>query len=241
MQEVKTLEERLQKILSRYGIASRRQAEQIIVEGRVRVNGNTARLGDCADETEDVIQVDGQRLKKRPDTIYLMLNKPRGYVTTLHDEKGRKSVADLVKDCGQRVYPIGRLDLNSEGLLLLTNDGALANKLMHPKGEVIKKYHVWVNGYGDDTLKRMSDPIEIDGRNTHPAQVRVLSAKDGAAMLEIQLQDGRNRQIRRLCERAEVSVTRLKRVQEGIVTLGDLPVGKWRYLSEEEITALNIE
>lgn len=240
MQEVKILEERLQKILSKYGIASRRQAERMIEEGRVRVNGNTAKVGDCADEQEDVIQVDGVRLKKRPDTIYLMLNKPRGYVTTLHDEKGRKNVADLVKDCGQRVYPIGRLDLYSEGLLLFTNDGTLANKLMHPKGEIVKKYHVWINGYRNDTLERMSASIEIDGRHTHPAKVRTLSVKDSAAILEIQLQDGRNRQIRRLCEYAEVSVTRLKRVQEGVVSLGDLPVGKWRYLSEEEITALNI-
>ena len=141
------MEQRLQKILSNYGIASRRKAEQMILDRRVRVNGNTASLGDVADDEEDVIEVDGVRLKKQPARVVLMLNKPRGYVCTLSDEKGRKNVAELVSGCGARVYPVGRLDLNSEGLLLLTNDGELANRLTHPKKEVDKVYLVWLSQY----------------------------------------------------------------------------------------------
>ena len=232
------MEERLQKILSRYGVASRRQAEVMLSEGRVRVNGNTARLGDTADISEDVIEVDGVRLKKAPPRLCIMLNKPRGYVTTMQDEKGRRNVSELVQDCGQRVYPVGRLDMFSEGLLLLTNDGALANRLMHPKGTVRKIYHVWVSGFYPEAMKILSSSIEIDGRKTIPAKVRVLKERDGVAMLEFVLQEGRNRQIRRLCETASVTTTRLKRVQEGGLSLGDLPVGKWRVLTDQEIRIL---
>lgn len=232
------MEERLQKILSYYGVASRRQAEVMLVEGRIRVNGNTAHLGDTADVTEDVIEVDGVRLKKAPPRLCIMLNKPRGYVTTMQDEKGRRNVSELVLDCGQRVYPVGRLDMFSEGLLIMTNDGALANKLMHPKGTVKKIYHVWVSGFYPEAVKKLSSSIEIDGRKTSPAKVRVLNENAGVAMLEIQLEEGRNRQIRRLCEAALVTVTRLKRVQEGGLSLGELPVGKWRVLTEAEIRIL---
>lgn len=232
------MEERLQKILSYYGVASRRQAELMLVEGRIRVNGNTAHLGDTADVTEDVIEVDGVRLKKAPPRLCIMLNKPRGYVTTMQDEKGRRNVSELVLDCGQRVYPVGRLDMFSEGLLIMTNDGALANKLMHPKGTVKKIYHVWVSGFYPEAVKKLSSSIEIDGRKTSPAKVRVLNENAGVAMLEIQLEEGRNRQIRRLCEAALVTVTRLKRVQEGGLSLGELPVGKWRVLTEAEIRIL---
>lgn len=232
------MEERLQKIISRYGVASRRQAEKMLEEGRVRVNGNTAHLGDTADEKEDVIEVDGIRLKKAPPVRCILLNKPRGYVTTMQDEKGRKNVSELVQDCGQRVYPVGRLDMYSEGLLIMTNDGALANRLMHPKGTVCKVYHVWISGYYADAEKKLGASIVIDGRSTVPAKVRVLKQKDTVAMVEIELMEGRNRQIRRLCEAAGVRVTRLKRVQEGKLRLGDLPVGKWRELTEEEIALL---
>jgi len=232
------MEERLQKIISRYGVASRRQAEVLLQEGRVRVNGNTARLGDTADEREDVIEVDGVRLKKAPPRLVLMLNKPRGYVTTMQDEKGRKNVSELVADCGQRVYPVGRLDLFSEGLLLMTNDGELANRLMHPKGEIKKVYHVWVSRYYNGAEKKLTDSIEIDGRKTRPAEVRLLHQKSETAMLEVTLSEGRNRQIRRLCEHAGITVTRLKRVKEGALSLGDLPVGKWRQLTVEEIGQL---
>lgn len=207
-------------------------------EGRVRVNGNTASLGDTADDTCDVIELDGVRLKKAPETRYIMLNKPRGYVTTLHDEQGRKSIADLVADCGTRVYPVGRLDQYSEGLLLLTNDGKLANEMMHPRGRVTKVYHVWVSDYCEKCLSQLRLPIEIDGRMTQPAGVWLLSQSGQTAMLEFVLKEGRNRQIRRLCQRSDLTVTRLKRVQEGELRLGSLPVGSWRDLTPQECQSL---
>lgn len=232
------MEERLQKILSRYGVASRRQAEVLLAEGRVRVNGNTAKLGDTADDREDVIEVDGVRLKKAPSKLYIMLNKPRGYVTTLKDEKGRRNVTELVRDCGARVYPVGRLDMYSEGLLIMTNDGEMANRLMHPKGSVKKVYHVWVSGFRPEALEQLSASIEIEGRMTIPARIQVLQHRGEIAKLSFELQEGRNRQIRRLCQEAGVTVTRLKRVQEGQLKLGALQVGAWRELTWEEVAAL---
>ena len=233
------MEQRLQKILSNYGVASRRKAEQMILDRRVRVNGNTASLGDAADDEEDVIEVDGVRLKRQPARIVLMLNKPRGYVCTLSDEKGRKNVAELVSGCGARVYPVGRLDLNSEGLLLLTNDGELANRLTHPKKEVDKVYLVWLSHYIPGCEASIASPIEIDGRPTSPAKVEKLRQEGETALLRITIHEGRNRQIRRLCERANVTVTRLRRVAEGSLQLGDLKPGQWRVLTEEEIAGLS--
>lgn len=234
------MEERLQKLLSRYGVASRRQAEQMILNGRVRVNGNTAHLGETADDDADVIEVDGVPLRRTPPRVYIMLNKPRGYVTTLRDEQGRRNVTELVRDCGQRVYPVGRLDLYSEGLLLLTNDGALANQLMHPKNAVRKVYQVWVSGFYPGADQKLKQPVEIDGRRTRPAHVRLRMQKEHIAMLEVTLSEGRNRQIRRLCQNAGLTVTRLRRVQEGGLCLGDLPVGRWRYLLPEELQQLKL-
>lgn len=233
--------ERLQKIISRHGLASRRQAETMLTDGRVTVNGIPASLGDSADEEIDQIAVDGVCLTKSPEKICLMLNKPKGYVTTLSDEQGRKTVAELVADCGQRVYPVGRLDLASEGLLLLTNDGDLANALTHPKGSVQKIYHVWLRGFREDSLQQLQRSIVIDGRGSIPAKVRVLSQKDGTTLAEFTLFEGRNRQIRRLCEAAGVTVIRLKRVQEGCLQLGELPVGKWRLLTDDELSRLKKE
>ena len=233
------MEQRLQKILSNYGVASRRKAEQMILDRRVRVNGNTASLGDAADDEEDVIEVDGVRLKRQPARIVLMLNKPRGYVCTLSDEKGRKNVAELVSGCGARVYPVGRLDLNSEGLLLLTNDGELANRLTHPKKEVDKVYLVWLSQYIPGCEASIASPIEIDGRPTSPAKVEKLRQEGETALLRITIHEGRNRQIRRLCERANVTVSRLRRVAEGPLRLGDLKPGQWRVLTEEEIAGLS--
>ncbi len=233
------MEQRLQKILSNYGVASRRKAEQMILDRRVRVNGNTASLGDAADDEEDVIEVDGVRLKRQPARIVLMLNKPRGYVCTLSDEKGRKNVSELVANCGARVYPVGRLDLNSEGLLLLTNDGELANRLTHPKKEVDKVYLVWLSQYIPGCEASIASPIEIDGRPTSPAKVEKLRQEGETALLRITIHEGRNRQIRRLCERANVTVTRLRRVAEGPLRLGDLKPGQWRVLTEEEIAGLS--
>jgi len=234
------MEERLQKILSRYGVSSRRKAEELIVQGRVRLNGNTARLGDTAVDGEDVIQVDGVALRREPPRVYLMLHKPRGFVTTLQDEKGRKAVWELVQDCGQRVYPVGRLDLNSEGLLLMTNDGAFAQKMTHPSREIRKVYRVWVSDYTPGAEKKVAESVEMDGRRTVPAGVRLCTVKDTVAQLEVTLQEGRNRQVRRLCQHAGLTVTRLRRVQEGPLHLGDLPAGQWRHLTPEELDSLGL-
>ena len=232
------MEERLQKILSRYGVASRRQAEVMLSEGRVRVNGNTAQLGDTADVSEEVIEVDGVRLKKAPPRLCIMLNKPRGYVTTMQDEKGRRNVSELVQDCGQRVYPVGRLDMDSEGLLIMTNDGDFANKLMHPSHEVDKVYRVTVKGYSDAALELVKRPIVLDGYKIKKPKVEVLSVCGGQAQLLITIHEGRNRQVRRMCAAAGMQVKRLVRIKEGNVALGSLPRGKWRYLTQEELAEL---
>lgn len=227
--------ERLQKILSARGIASRRTAEKMIEEGRVTVNGAVALLGQSADPERDAICLDGQPLPAGGEPVYLMLHKPRGFVTTLSDEKGRRNVSELVADCGCRVYPIGRLDMDSEGLLLFTNDGAFANRLMHPKHEVEKVYLAWVQGYTEAAADQLKKPIELDGYRIRPPKVRV--TKPG--LLEITIHEGRNRQVRRMCESAGMHVTRLKRVREGKIALGDLPLGKWRYLTPGELCWLN--
>lgn len=232
------MEERLQKILSRYGVASRRRAETLLLDGRVRVNGNTASLGDTADPERDVIQVDGVRLKKPPEFVYILLNKPRGYVTTLADERGRKQVSQLVEGCGERVYPVGRLDMYSEGLLLMTNDGALANGLMHPGRQVDKVYHVWVSNYEPEAMHVLTGPMELDGMPIRPARATVLMRKEGQALLRMTIHEGKNRQIRKMCAQAGLTVTRLQRVSEGPVKLGELKVGAWRHLSKEEVAAL---
>ncbi|MBQ5748651.1 MAG: rRNA pseudouridine synthase [Oscillospiraceae bacterium] len=232
------MEERLQKIISRYGVASRRKAEELILERRVRVNGNTAVLGDTAIDGEDVIEVDGKVLRHEPERVYLMLHKPRGYVTTMADEKGRKDVTKLVEDCGARVYPVGRLDMYSEGLLIMTNDGELANRMMHPKRLIDKTYLVWVSNYAAGCEKALSKPIEIDGRRTATAAVRSLKIDGELALFEFIIHEGRNRQIRRLCEAAGLRVTRLRRIAEGPLTLGDLAVGTWRNLTDDELEAL---
>lgn len=232
------MEQRLQKVLSAHGVASRRASEQMILDGRVTVNGQVASLGDKVAETDE-IAVDGAVLMAKPENIYVMLNKPRGYVTTLKDEEGRKNVAELVAGCGGRVYPVGRLDLNSEGLLLLTNDGAVANRLMHPSGNVGKTYCAWVNGFQADTLERLAQPMVMDGYTIRPAQVRCIwSREDGGALLELTIFEGRNRQIRRMCANVDLRVTRLKRVAEGNLQLDTLAVGQWRHLTATEVAYL---
>lgn len=226
--------ERLQKILSARGVASRRVAEKMIEEGRVTVNGLSAQLGQTADPDVDEILLDGKPLPAGSEYVYILLHKPRGYVTTLSDEKGRKTAAELVADCGVRVYPVGRLDMDSEGLLLFTNDGEFANKLMHPKHEIDKAYLTWVERFSENSIVRLQKPIELDGYCIRAPKVRVV--KPG--LLEITIHEGRNRQVRRMCEAAGMQVTRLKRVREGKLSLGDLPLGKWRYLTEEEVKSL---
>ena len=230
--------ERLQKILSARGVASRRKAEEMIQNGLVTVNGVTAALGDTADPDTDEIRIDGRPLPKQERYIYLILNKPRGYVTTLSDEKGRPNAAQLVADCGARVYPVGRLDMDSEGLLLFTNDGAFANALMHPRHEVQKTYDVWVTGYVPGAEVRLARPITLDGYTIRPPKVKLLKAEGQKARFRVTIHEGRNRQVRRMCEAAGMHCTRLRRIQEGSVKLGDLPLGKWRSLTPEEIEKL---
>jgi len=167
-----------------------------------------------------------------------MLNKPRGYVTTLSDEKGRRTVAQLVSDCGQRVYPVGRLDYDSEGLLLLTNDGEFANAMMHPKHRVEKTYAVWVGGYREEATQLLKQPIVLDGYKIHPPKVRLIHVDGDKALYHVTIGEGRNRQVRRMCQHAGMEVLRLKRIREGTLELGDLPLGKWRYLTEDEIAGL---
>ena len=232
------MKERLQKILSARGIASRRKAEEMITQGLVTVNGTVASLGDTADPETDTVLVNGQPLPQQAGYVYILLNKPRGYVTTLSDEKGRPNAASLVSDCGVRVYPVGRLDMDSEGLLLFTNDGEFANSLMHPKHEVNKIYQTWVRGYVPGAEKLLSRPITLDGYTIHPPKVVLQKAEGEKARFLITIHEGRNRQVRRMCQAAGMEVTRLRRVKEGSLSLGDLPLGKWRYLTEAEIAAM---
>lgn len=232
------MEERIQKIMASRGVASRRASEELILQGRVTCNGQVCGLGDRADPEKDTILVDGRPLPSTPDTIYILLHKPRGYVTTLSDEKGRKTVSQLVSDCPQRVYPVGRLDMDSEGLLLLTNDGELANHLMHPSHVVDKVYQVWVQGFSPEGLERLSQPIELDGYRIRKPAVKCQKRTGDKALLQITIHEGRNRQIRRMCAIAGMEVQRLKRIREGSLSLGQLPLGKWRYLTQEEVKAL---
>lgn len=232
--------ERLQKIIAAAGLLSRRAAEEAIRAGRVTVNGETAELGLSADAALDDIRLDGQRLPGREEKLTVLLHKPKGYVCTMHDEKGRRSVAELVSALPQRLYPVGRLDLNSEGLLLMTNDGGLAYELTHPKHEIPKTYRVWVRGEDVESAhERLRRPMALDGCALSPARTRLLSVRDGSACVEITIHEGRNRQVRRMCQLQGLQVTRLVRTAEGPLRLGDLPSGQWRRLTGEELDALN--
>lgn len=229
--------QRLQKILSERGVASRRASEELIKAGRITVNGRIASLGDSADPETDEILLDGNALPIRQKNVYIMLHKPRGYVTTLSDDKGRKTVAELV-DCGLRVYPVGRLDMDSEGLLLMTSDGEFANAMMHPKHEVNKTYEAWVTGFHDAAPALLSRSITLDGYTIRKPEVKLLWADGRKAKFLVTIHEGRNRQVRRMCEEAGMTVTRLRRIGEGSLQLGDLPLGQWRYLTEEELAKL---
>ena len=232
------MKERIQKILSSRGVCSRRKAEEYLSAGRITVNGKVAGLGDSADPDVDEIMVDGKCLPAQTDHVYILLHKPRGYVTTLSDEKGRPNVSELVADCGVRVYPVGRLDYDSEGLLLMTNDGDLTNKMTHPKHEVKKVYEVWVTGYHPEAEQLLTKPIELDGYRIQPPGVKLLGVREDKARFYITIHEGRNRQVRRMCQAAGMHVTRLRRVGEGSLRLGDLPKGKWRYLTKDEVAGL---
>lgn len=228
--------ERIQKILSSRGVCSRRQAESWIQSGRISCNGQVCTLGMCADPDIDEILVDGKPIPAPQKNVYLMLNKPKGYVTTLSDEKGRKNAAQLVADCNMRVYPVGRLDMDSEGLLLFTNDGVFAQKMMHPSHQVKKVYEVHVKNYSTEGIARLSRPMTLDGYKLAIPDVKVLDPNHG--ILQIVIREGRNRQVRRMCAIANMPVKRLIRIAEGSVKLGDLQAGKWRYLTDEELSLL---
>lgn len=228
--------ERIQKILSARGLCSRRTAENWIAQGRVSCNGTVCILGQTADPDVDEICVDGKPIPAPSEYVYIMLHKPKGYVTTLSDEKGRKNAAQLVTDCGVRVYPVGRLDMDSEGLLLLTNDGEFAQRMMHPRHNIDKVYHVWVRDYDPSLVEKLRKPMHLDGYRLSPAKVRVLNGAQG--ILEVIIHEGRNRQVRRMCAIAGMPVKRLVRVAEGPLELGQLPIGKWRYLSSQELQML---
>ncbi len=231
---------RLQKLIAESGLCSRRKAEEYIKQGKVKVNGHIASIGDSA-TLKDVISVDGERiyLSKKREKYYIMLNKPRGYVTTMSDELDRRCVTELLEDFPERVYPIGRLDRNSEGLLLFTNDGKFANDIMHPSRHVSKTYRVTVRpGITDEQLVRLSEGVVIDGRRTLPANVTVLTQEQGRVVIQVVIREGRNRQVRKMCEAVGLEVARLKRTAIGPVKLGMLKPGTYRELTSEELRAL---
>lgn len=230
------MEERLQKLLSAAGLCSRRRAETYILEGRVLVNGRPAALGDRADPARDLVTLDGQPVRPAGEkNTVLMLYKPRGVVTTLSDEKGRKTVADLVADCPARVWPVGRLDMDSEGLLLLTDDGSLTNALLHPRHGVEKEYLVWVTGDTAQAEARLSAPMTLEGQPLRPAKVRLHWARGARALLSVTIREGKNRQIRKMCALCGLEVTRLKRIREGELRLDRaLRPGQWRVLTQAE-------
>lgn len=235
------MKERIQKILSAAGVCSRRKAEDLIRSGAVKIDGHPAEIGQQIDPLKSIITVDGERvyIDKKREKHYIALNKPRGYVTTMSDEMGRKTVYDLVSDLGYRVYPIGRLDKVSEGLLLLTDDGDFANTMMHPKFHISKRYRVTIDGsVSDEVVSKLASGVIIDGRMTAPAIINVVTAESTRTVMEMTIREGRNRQIRKMCEAVELNVKRLKRTAIGPLKLGMLQPGEYRELTRQEVNAL---
>lgn len=237
------MEERLQKYMADCGLMSRRAAEEEIRKGLVTVNGVPAELGTkVTPGVNQVLYKNRKVVMPRGEHVYIMLNKPAGYVTTANDEKGRPCVTDLVKAVGRRVYPIGRLDMASEGLLLLTDDGALTETLTHPRHSIPKIYNVKVEGeITEEQYKTLLSPMEIDGYPIRPVYTEVLKRKDGKTLLQMTLYEGRNRQIRKMCEQVGLQIRFLKRIAIGNLTLGRLRVGEWRYLTKEQVSYLKGE
>lgn len=232
---------RLQKYLSMCAVASRRKAEELIAQGKVKVNGKVAQIGDKVSPKHDTVTVGGRKIVGSKKHYYIMLHKPRGYITTMDDEMGRKCVAELVRDVGARVYPVGRLDRDSEGLLLMTNDGEFANHMTHPSKHIPKTYRVTVRpDVTEDMLTAFATGMDIDGRMTAPADAHVIEKQDNRVVMEIVLYEGRNRQIRKMCESLGLEVARLKRTSMGSLKLGMLPPGKWRELKEDEVHKLMV-
>lgn len=234
-------EVRLQKFMAEQGVASRRKSEDLIRAGKVKVNGHIAEIGMKINPRKDLVTVGKQKLTnvKNRKMVYIMLNKPRGYVTTVSDELGRKTVMDLLPDFGCRIYPVGRLDKDSEGLLLLTNDGSFTNRMTHPSHEYAKVYRVTVRpAVNDEILFNLRNGIEIDGRKTAPCEVTVLTEEENRVVLEFILHEGRNRQIRKMCESQGLEVARLKRISIGPIKLGMLKQGDYKELSEQDVKKL---
>lgn len=234
-------EVRLQKFMAEQGVASRRKSEDLIRAGKVKVNGHIAEIGMKINPRKDLVTVGKQKLTnvKNRKMVYIMLNKPRGYVTTVSDELGRKTVMDLLPDFGCRIYPVGRLDKDSEGLLLLTNDGSFTNCMTHPSHEYAKVYRVTVRlAVNDEILFNLRNGIEIDGRKTAPCEVTVLTEEENRVVLEFILHEGRNRQIRKMCESQGLEVARLKRISIGPIKLGMLKQGDYKELSEQDVKKL---
>lgn len=234
-------EVRLQKFMAEMGVASRRKSEELIKAGKVKVNGHVAQIGDKINPRKDLVSIGKNKITnvKKRKMIYIMLNKPRGYVTTVSDELGRKTVMDLVKDIDERIYPVGRLDKDSEGLLLLTNDGSFTNCLTHPSHNYAKVYRVTVRpSVNDEILYNLRNGIEIDGKKTAPAEITVLEQQENRVVLEFILHEGRNREIRKMCESQGLEVARLKRNSIGSLKLGMLKQGQYRELSEQEVKKL---
>jgi 23S rRNA pseudouridine2605 synthase len=232
-------EERLQKVLAAAGVASRRVCEGFIIEGRVTVNGEVAELGAKVDQTRDVVAVDGERVNVDPDRVYLMLNKPQGVLSTVEDPDGRPTVLDLI-NLPQRLYPIGRLDMDTEGLLLLSNDGELTNALLHPSREVERWYVALVPGpVKGRALTALQEGVELEDGVARPKRVRVLEEGKGKALVEIVMTEGRKREVRRMLAEVGLPVERLARVRFADVDLGELRQGKWRFLTQAEIGALH--
>lgn len=232
---------RLQKFFTDCGILSRRAAEAEITAGRVRVNGERAELGMKIDPDVDVVEYRGSIISaaKKPRFTYVMLNKPRGYLSSVTDDRGRPCVTELVADAGVRLYPVGRLDMDSEGLLLMTNDGELTNKLTHPKHEIPKIYHVKIKGkVSEEQVRGLSRSMDIDGYTILPVETRLISIKPEFCVLEMILFEGRNRQIRKMCEKFDLTILRLCRVAIGNVRLGELAPGKWKYLNKTQVSYL---
>lgn len=234
-------EVRLQKFLAESGVASRRKSEELIEQGKVKVNGRLASIGDKIDPKKDTVTVSGKKIVKTKTFTYVVLHKPRGFITTMNDEMDRKCVAELIKDVPGRVYPVGRLDRDSEGMLLFTNDGAFANAMTHPTKHVPKTYRVTVRpSISEEQITALTQGVIIDDRKTAPAEVRVVTKEEGRVVLEIILYEGRNRQIRKMCEEVGLEVARLKRTAIGSIKLGMLKQGAWRNLTEDEVRKLMI-
>ncbi len=236
------MEERLQKILAKMGIASRRGAEEIILEGRVTVNGQTASLGMKADPSKDHIKLDGKLLSKPEPKIYLMMNKPRNVITTLSETEERPSVRDYLKKIRYRVFPVGRLDFDSEGLLLLTNDGDFAHAILHPSKKIPKTYHVKIKGIiEDEKIEKLKKGVKLQDGMTQPAKVKKLRKAEENSWIEITIYEGKKRQVRKMLERVGHDVLKLKRVKINGIELGNLPPGEIRYLTPEETNKIKKE